>query len=142
MLLNSLINNVADLCINIKSCEIFENKGVGFTAQQVMDAILDYAKVPVTIQSYSKSQSYAKSTWTPSDPKYTRHACHCAVPATNSSTSEEVSGLKTNDDRTFTLDGKFYPLRHSYRKKFILGSYLRFLGCRQGEEDGDITKAR
>ena len=44
-LLNSLINPVANLQWNIKSCERVENTAVGFTAQQVMDAVLDYAKV-------------------------------------------------------------------------------------------------
>ena len=39
-----------------------------------MNDVLDYAKVPVTIQSYAKAQSYSKVTGTPSDPKDTRHA--------------------------------------------------------------------
>ena len=51
-LLNYLINPVADLLRNIKSYEIMENKGVGFTTQQVMDVVLEYVKVTVTTQSY------------------------------------------------------------------------------------------
>ena len=46
-----------------------ENKGFGFTAQQVMDDVLDYAKVLVTVQSYAKAQSYVKATGKPSYPK-------------------------------------------------------------------------
>ena len=70
-----------------------------------MDAVLDYAKVPSTIHSYSKDQSDAKATGAPSDPKDAIHA------VANSSISEEVTVLKTNDDGTFTLDEKNYPLR-------------------------------
>ena len=76
-----------------------------------MSAVLDYVKVPVTIQYYVKSQSYAKTTWTPYYPRDTIRA-HCSsAAAATSSTLEEVFGLKTNDDGTFTLDGKFYPLK-------------------------------
>ena len=50
-LINDLINPIADLRWNIKSCERVENKGVVFTAQQVMAAVINYAQVPVTIQS-------------------------------------------------------------------------------------------
>ena len=41
-----------------------------------MDAVLDYAKVSVTIQSYVKTQSYAKATGKSSDPKDTRRLIH------------------------------------------------------------------
>ena len=60
--------------IGINIFEIVENKGVGFTAEQVMGAVLDYTKVPVTIQSYSRDQSNSKATGTPSDPNDTRRA--------------------------------------------------------------------
>ena len=74
-----------------------------------MDAVLEYSKVNITIQSYVKAQSYAKATGTPSEPKDTKwDRSHAATSATVSSTSEEVPGLKTNDDGTFTLDGRFY----------------------------------
>ena len=39
-----------------------------------MDDVLEYARVPVMIQSYTKAQSYAKATGTPFDPKYTRRS--------------------------------------------------------------------
>ena len=51
-----------------------ENKGVRFIAQQVMDGVLDYAKVSVMIQYFPKCQSYAKAMGTPYDPKDTRCA--------------------------------------------------------------------
>ena len=70
-----------------------------------MDAVLDYAKVPVTIKSYSKAQSDSKTTGATSDLKDTR----CA--ADTSSTPEEFYGLKTKDDGNFTLDGNLYPLK-------------------------------
>ena len=41
IILNYLINYVANVCWYIKSCKRVENKGFGFTAQQVMDAVLD-----------------------------------------------------------------------------------------------------
>ena len=82
-ILNYLINPVANLRRHIKICERVDNKGVGFTSQKFMDAVLEYAKVPVTIQYYAKTQSYAKSTGTPSKPKDTRRTrCHDAAAAT------------------------------------------------------------
>ena len=80
------------------------------------------------IQSYAKAQYYAKETGTPSYPKDTRSAWRCAAAEATSSTSEEVAGLKMNDDGNFMLDGKNILLRHLYRKIFILGIYLRFFG--------------
>ena len=74
-----------------------------------MDDVLEYAKVPVTIQSYAKDQSYAKETDAHPEPKNTRCAWRRASTTATSSTSEEVSCLKTNDDGTFTLDGIFSP---------------------------------
>ena len=65
-LLNFLINSVTNLCRHIKIFERVENKGFVFTSQQVMDAVLKYAMVPVKIQSHAKAQSYAKATGTPS----------------------------------------------------------------------------
>ena len=73
---NDLINHVADLSLHIKNFEGVENKGVSSTAQQVIEAVLDYAKVSVTIQSYVKTQSYAKATGKSSDPKDTRRLIH------------------------------------------------------------------
>ena len=96
--------------------------------QQVMDAVLYYAKILFTVQSYTKSQYYFKAMVTPSDPMDTR----CADAADTSKTSEEVSVLKTNDDGTFTLDEVFIPSSHSYRNKFILGGFLRFFGVHVG----------
>ena len=61
-LLNSMINPVIYLRRYIKICERADNKGVGFTSQQVMYYVLEYAKIPVTFQSYAKDQSYAKTT--------------------------------------------------------------------------------
>ena len=59
-IINFLIKLVADLRRHIKICGIVENKGILFISQQVMYTILEYAKVPITIQSYAKSQSCAK----------------------------------------------------------------------------------
>ena len=112
---NDLINHVADLSLHIKNFEGVENKGVSSTAQQVIEAVLDYAKVSVTIQSYSKAQYYAKAMETPSNPKDTRRV------ADTSSTSEGVSGLKTNDDGTSTLDGNVYPLKAFVPEEIYLG---------------------
>ena len=56
-LLNSLINPSYDLGWNIKICERVDNKRFGFTSQEVMNSVLEYDKVPVTIQSYTKDQS-------------------------------------------------------------------------------------
>ena len=83
-----------------------KNKGFGFTVQQVMDVVFDYAKVTVTIHSYAKASSHAKATGAPSNPKDSRRTA-----ADTSLTSEEVSGVNTNNDGTFTLDGKVYPLK-------------------------------
>ena len=50
-----------------------------------MDAVLEYAKVPITIQYYSKAWSYAKATGTPSEKKVTRcDRRHADVAATAS----------------------------------------------------------
>ena len=73
-LLNSLINPVANIRQHTKSCERVENKGVELTAQQVMDAVIEYEKVTVIIQYYAKAQSYANTTGTPSNPKDTRQS--------------------------------------------------------------------
>ena len=53
-----------------------------------MDAVVEYSKVPDTIQSYDKAQSYAKLAATPSEPKETRQTRRCdAVSSTASSAS-------------------------------------------------------
>ena len=56
-LLNSLINPSSKLGWNIKICERVNNKAFGLTSQEVMNSVLEYDKVPVTIQSYTKDQS-------------------------------------------------------------------------------------
>ena len=90
-----------------------------------MDAVLGYAKVTVTIQSYSKARSYDNATGTHYDSKDTRRAwCRSATAAT-SSTSEEVSELKTNDNGSFMLDGKFYPLKAFVPEEIYLGKLSR-----------------
>ena len=86
MIFNYLINPVAGLHRHTKICKRVENKGVGFTVQQVMDTVLEYAKVPVTIHSYANYESYSKATGTPSDPKDIRRAWHRAAAASTSST--------------------------------------------------------
>ena len=65
-----------------------ENKGVEFIAQEVMDTVLGYAKFPVTIQSYAKSQSYTKAEGKLSDPKNSRRTWCRAAAAATLSTSE------------------------------------------------------
>ena len=93
-----------------------------------MDAFLEYAKVPVTIQSYAKYQSYARATPPPppSYQKYTRRAQRCADTADTTSTNlEEVKRLKSNNDGTFTLDGNFYPLKTFVREEIHLGKLLK-----------------
>ena len=52
-LIDTLINPVANVRWHINIRERVENKGVVFIAQQVMDAVIDYVKVLVTIQSYA-----------------------------------------------------------------------------------------
>ena len=93
----------------------------------MIDAVLDYYKVPVTIHSYTKDQSDAKSTGTPSKPKFTG----CVV--ATSSNSEEVAGLNTNDDGNFMLDGKNYPLKAFVPEEIYFGKLSRVLGgaCRE-----------
>ena len=92
-----------------------------------MNSVLKYAKVPVTIQSYAKAQSYAKMTGKPSEPKDTRHSWHHAVVAvTVSYTSYEFPGLNINDDGTFTLYGKFYLLKAFILEDIYLGKLRKF----------------
>ena len=86
MIFNYLINPVADIHRHTKSTKIVENIGVGFTVQQVMDTVLEYARVPVTIYSYAKYQSYSKATGTPSDPNDIRRSWRRSVTAYTSST--------------------------------------------------------
>ena len=131
-LLNSLINPVSDLRRHIKIYERVDNKGFGFTSQEVMNSVLEYAQVPVTIQSYAKAQSYAKMTGKTSGPKNTRRARrHDTVAVTVLSNTDKFPGLKANNDGTFSLYGKFTCSRHSFWRRFILGNYLSFLGCVQ-----------
>ena len=103
----------------------------------MIDAVLDYAKVPVMIQSYYNSQLYFNSMGTPSNPKDTKHV------AATSSTSEEVDGLKINDNGTFTLDENFYPLKAFILEGIYLGNIPKVFGVApQGEEDGSMTQSR
>ena len=121
-LLNSLIRPSSYLYHHIKRCERVENKGVVFTSQRVMDDVLEYAKVPNTIQSYAKAQSYVKAIGNTSEPEDNMRAWYCAfMAATAQSTSEELPGLKTNDDGEFTLDVKFYLLRVFIPEEIYLG---------------------
>ena len=87
-----------------------------------MDAVLEYAKVSVTIQSYAKAHPYATSIGDSLDQKDTRYYWHPAyVSATTSITPEEVVGLTTNNDETSTLYGKFYPLKVFIPEEMYLG---------------------
>ena len=126
-LLNYLINPYSNLRQNIKICERVDNKGVGLTSQDVMNSVLEYDKVPVKIQSYTKDQSYTNMTRKPSEPKDTRRAwSHDVVEDTISSTSEELYGLKTNDEGTFAMYGKFYSLKAFVLEEIYLGKLPRF----------------
>ena len=87
-----------------------------------MNAVLEYYKATFTIKYYAKDKSYAKEKGTPSEPKYTRCARRrAAMAGTASSTSEEFTGLNTYNDGTFTLDGKFYPLKAFAPEDIYLG---------------------
>ena len=99
-----------------------------------MDAVLDNAKVPVTIQSYSKARYYTKATGTPSGIKDTRCARQRSSTAATSSTSEEVAGLKMNDDGTFTLDGKMYLLKAFVPEEIYFAGLSRVLGMHTGSK--------
>ena len=125
-LLNYIINHMDDIRRHINIFKRVENKGFGFIAQQVMDAVLEYAKVPITIQSYAKAQSYTNVSGTTSETKDTRRVCSRDSAAATSSTSEEVYGLKTNDDGNFMLDGKFYPLKAFVLEEIYLGKLSKF----------------
>ena len=105
-----------------------------------MDAVLEYAKVPVTIQAYTKVQSYTKATWTLSDPNDTRSTRYCAAVAATSSISEEVAGLKTNDDITFTLDGNFYPLNSFVLEEIYFGKLSKVFGYAHRENKNCTEK--
>ena len=94
---------------------------------------MEYSKVPVIIQSYAKAQSYTKTTRKPSEPKDTRRAHrHSSVADTVSSTSEELSGLKINDDGTFTLYGKVYLLKALVLEEIYLVKLPKFFGMCAG----------
>ena len=101
----------------------------------MIDAVLDYAKVPVMIQSYSKAQSDAKTTVTPSNPKNTRRR------AANSSTAVEVTGLNTNHDGIFALDGKFYTPKAFIPEEIYLGKISKvFWDARREKKMGISLK--
>ena len=63
-----------------------EDKGVGFTAEKVMDSVFEYAKVTVMIQSYAKDKYYAKTTRKPYGPKDKKCNWRRAAAAATSST--------------------------------------------------------
>ena len=78
----------------------------------------------------------------PSDPKDTRRARRRAAAADTSSILEEVSVLKMDDDRNFTLDGKFYPLKAFIPEEIYLGEISKvFWDSRRVENYGAITQA-
>ena len=56
-LLNCMIKPVAYKRWYTNICEREDKKGFGFTSHQVVDSVLEYAKINVTIQSYAKDQS-------------------------------------------------------------------------------------
>ena len=86
-----------------------------------MDAVLECSKVTVIIQSYAKYQSYAKAKGGPLEQKDTKCARrHAAAADTTSTTPEKVPVLKTNNYGSFTLEGKFYPLKAFVPKDIYL----------------------
>ena len=92
-----------------------------------MDSVLEYAKIPVTFQSYAKDQSYAKTAGKPSEPKDTRrNQRHSAVADTVSYTTDKLYGLKNNDYGTFTMYGKLYLLKSFYLGEIYLGKLPNF----------------
>ena len=120
--MNSLIKPVYDIHWHIKICERVEIKGIGFTSQQVIEVVLEYAKEPITTQSYTKAHPYAKEMGAPSDQKDTSYARRRSAPSDNTSTTpKEVPVLKTNNDCKFTLDGKFYLLKPFVLEEIYLG---------------------
>ena len=64
-LISYIINPVANLHRNIKICEKVKNQGHGFTYHQMICALLEYSKGPVTIQYYANDQSHAKAAGAP-----------------------------------------------------------------------------
>ena len=100
-----------------------------------MDAVLDYAKFPVTVQSYARAQYNSKAMRTPSGLKDTIRA------TATSSTSEGVSGLNINYDENFTLHGKFYPLKAFVPEEIYLGELPKvFWGSRREKKMGISLK--
>ena len=85
-------------------------------------AILEYSKLPVTIQSYAKARSYAKDTGDLSYQKGKSRAWRRTDAANATATTpEQVPVLKTNTNGTFNLDGKFYPLKAFVTEDIYLG---------------------
>ena len=81
------------------------------------------------------------------DPKDTRCDQRRAAAAATSSTSEEVFGLNTNDDVTFMLDGKIYPLKAFVPEEIYPGKLSKvFQGaCKKkiwGYQSSRITRKR
>ena len=94
----------------------------------MIDAVLGYSKVPVTIQSYDKDQSYAKYAVVPSDQKDKSRAWSCtAASSFAATTSEDVPGLKTNPYEALTIYGKLYPLKALVCEEIYLGRIPKLL---------------
>ena len=108
----------------------------------MIDALLEYSKVPVTIQSYYKAQSYSKATVDPSDQKDTRYARRCTDDdAATAITSEDVPGLNTNPDGTFKLYENLYPLKAFVPEKIYLGRLPKsFRDVRREKKTDQSTK--
>ena len=64
----------------------------------------------------------------------------CRTAAT-SPTSEEVAGLKTNDDGTFMLDEKNYPLKAFVPEAIYLGGIYKVFWDTRRDKYGAITQA-
>ena len=125
--ISSIINPFSSIIKHIKICENVENQGHGFTSQKKIDAVLEYSKVPITIQSYSKAHSYAKYTVAPLDHKDKQCARRPTAAADATATiSKDVPGLKTNHCGTFTLDGKSYPRKAFVPEEIYLGRLPKF----------------
>ena len=108
----------------------------------MIDAILEYSKVSVTIQPYSKFQSHTKAMGYPSDQKDNRRNLgRTSAAADTLTTPEYVPGLKTNHDRNFTLDVKSYPLKVLVTEEICLGCLPKlFCDVRQENKTDRSTK--
>ena len=121
-LITSIIKPVNNLRRNIKICEKVENQGHVFTSHNKIDNVLEYSKVPVTIQSNAKFHSYIKAAAASSYQKDTRSArSRTYATADTATTSEDDPGIKKNPSGTFTLGGKLYPIEAFVPEEIYLG---------------------